>query len=319
MIVYEQRASTILYNILKTGSHKKFLIPANICPIVIAVFLKSGVNFELVDICNESYTIDPAIVKDKLRNDPSVYSGLLFVRTYGVNDDFNPFFRELRALNENLLIIDDRCIGEPEFDEEPVVADVNLYSTGYSKFADLGWGAFANIKSNVPYERSRLKYEPGDLEHLNHAFSRSIKTGAPFNFDCIASHWLDTEVPLLSFHEYKKTVNAEKDKSRELKKKFNDKFSKELPGSIQMPAKFQGWRFNILVPGKEELLKKIFDHQLFASSHFMPASRIFYNTLSPNADALEDKILNLFSDRYFPFEKTDDLIGIINTHLESYS
>ena len=51
MILFRDRATTILYEVLTTlNKNNKFLIPLNICPIVPDTFLKVGIKFEFIDI-----------------------------------------------------------------------------------------------------------------------------------------------------------------------------------------------------------------------------------------------------------------------------
>jgi hypothetical protein len=70
------------------------------------------------------------------------------------------------------------------------------------------------------------------------------------------------------------------------------------------------------VPDKEDLLKKIFKAGLFASSHYVPATDIFFRKTSPHADELSRSVLNLFTDRYFPTEKTGEMVHVILEHLQ---
>ena len=134
------------------------------------------------------------------------------------------------------------------------------------------------------------------------------------NFELVGSDWLDTSVPAVDFEKYKIQVTENLAQSAEIKNRFNEKFTKELPKSIQFDAQFQNWRFNIAVADKEKLLQKIFEAKLFASSHYASSSKIFYGLASPVADKLQNEIVNLFSDRYFDFKNTDRLIDIINEH-----
>ena len=63
MIIFEDRAATVLYKTLKSLKNKnKFLLPLNICPIVPDTFIKANINFEFV---GEETTIDRSIA-DKL-------------------------------------------------------------------------------------------------------------------------------------------------------------------------------------------------------------------------------------------------------------
>ena len=98
--VFEQRASTIIFNLLTSiDNDKTFLIPSNICPIVIAVFLKAEKPFELVDISPKTFCINESKVLKLISEDKNKYGGLLFVRTYGIQDSFESFFKSLKDHN----------------------------------------------------------------------------------------------------------------------------------------------------------------------------------------------------------------------------
>ena len=91
-ILFEIRASTILYNFLKSNNFDgKFLLPANVCPVVPLTFLKARVPFEFVDISMTDLCIQQQAVLTLLKKDPS-YCGVLFVRTYCITRPYKSFF-----------------------------------------------------------------------------------------------------------------------------------------------------------------------------------------------------------------------------------
>lgn len=317
MIVYEQRACTIIYNIITSiDNDKPFLIPSNLCPIVVAVFLKANRAFEFIDISNESLCIDENVVLKTIKKNPTSYAGILFVRSYGTTDSFDGFFSLVKKINNTIFILDDWCLAPPSFDNKPAYADVNLYSTGYSKYVDINGGAYANCNASFIYIQQCLTYNAEHLTALNASFRNSINKTELFNFNLIATDWLDTSVPALPFESYKNKVLQTLPESSVLKEKFNARYGSLLPKEIQFDEKFQNWRFNIKVKNKEELMNKVFKAGLFVSTHYAPATMIFYRKEAPNSDALYSSIVNLFSDRYFLFEKTEELIAIINQHVE---
>ena len=60
MIVFETRASAILYNLLLSlEDPRPFLLPANVCPIVPLTFRKAGRPFCFVDIGGPDLSLDP--------------------------------------------------------------------------------------------------------------------------------------------------------------------------------------------------------------------------------------------------------------------
>lgn len=318
MRLFEYRASTIIYNIITSlDNDKPFLIPSNVCPIVVATFLKAGRAIEFIDISVETLCIDEQKILSLLERSPNKYAGILFVRTYGVADSFDSFFNKIKNINKAVLIIDDYCLAPPDFDNYPLVADVNVYSTGYSKFVDLGWGAFANLKNEMPYLRTEAEFSEYDLDILNTSFRNAINKMQGFDFSLINTNWLNTGVPHITFEEYKKTTSVLLEKSKIAKQKYNHIYSSLLNKHIQLVPKFQNWRFNIIVPQKNLLLEKIFNAGLFASSHYAPATMIFYRSTAENSDLLYENVLNLFSDNCFDFERAETMTKIVNEHCQN--
>ena len=85
ILQFEERASVILYNFLVDIPRKNtFLLPANVCPIVPAVYLKAGVSFEFVDINLETLEMNPRVILSKLKKNPNTYCGIHSVSAYGV-------------------------------------------------------------------------------------------------------------------------------------------------------------------------------------------------------------------------------------------
>lgn len=85
---------------------------------------------------------------------------MLYVRTYGVENDREPLFQALKQRQPHLLVIDDKCLCHPDFDGERLCphADVTLFSTGRAKPVDLGFGGFAHCREGVPYQRREETY-----------------------------------------------------------------------------------------------------------------------------------------------------------------
>ncbi len=104
MILFEQRASTILFNLLIAGDRsKRFLLPANVCPIVPLTFCKAGVPFDLIDISPTTLCMDEEMALDAIRQQPGRYRGLVFVRTDGVEVETTPFFDAVREADESFF------------------------------------------------------------------------------------------------------------------------------------------------------------------------------------------------------------------------
>ena len=154
---FEARASTILYNLVSTlpTSAGVYLLPANICPVVPLALIAAGRPFEFIDLDPASLCMSPSLLCQRLTaRDQQHVAGMLFARTYGVDFDASPLFHELKVLLPDLLIIDDRCAASPEPNTVRLNwqgADCVLFSTGYAKQVDLGFGGFAHLCDHVPY------------------------------------------------------------------------------------------------------------------------------------------------------------------------
>ncbi len=316
MFILEQRASTIIYNfLLSNPSNKVYLLPANICPIVPAIFLKAKQAFELVDISPSSLGMDEEIVLDKVKSNPNQYAGVLYVHSYG--SEFVPrlFFQELKNLLPSLAIIDDRCLCMPTFSEPDFANfDLVIYSTGYAKYVDIGSGGYGWLNNVFHYRPSFVEYSH-DSQML---FERDLNTAISHNskFLYTINDWLNGSLFNKTRTEYRNIVQIELKRIRSLKSKINKIYSEGLPAEMQFSSEFQNWRFNIRTTHKKYFLKHIFSAGLFASSHYTSLGGIMCEGKFPKAKTLHQHIINLFNDRYFTEENAHQTVSIINTLLK---
>jgi len=316
-LVYETRASTILYNLVRSGGiARPWLLPANVCPVVPLTFLKAGCPFELIDIEETTLCIDRDAVLHKLRTAPKAYGGVLFVRTFGVEEDCVPFFDEVKELAGELILVDDRCLCRPRFENSPDgPVDAVVYSTGYAKPVDVGFGGFAYIDDAVAYDRQPTAYKANDLERLTVEYKAAIDGG--LRLDYTDSAWLDTGEPDLPLDEYRTLIEGRVDESYALKHRINAIYRAGIPASARLEDRFQAWRFHVLVENKQALLEAIFDRGLFASSHYADLTPVFAGGRAPVAAKLHQRVVNLFNDRYFTEEKAGRIVALVREHLEN--
>jgi dTDP-4-amino-4,6-dideoxygalactose transaminase len=316
-LVYETRASTILYNVVRSGgADRPWLLPANVCPIVPLTFLKAGCPFELVDIEEATLCIDRDVVLHRLRAAPGAYGGVLFVRTFGVEDDFVPFFAEIKEHAGKLILVDDRCLCRPRFEISPEgPADVVVYSTGYAKPVDVGSGGFAYIDDGVAYKRHRTPYHEEDLERLTVDYKAAVQNG--LRLGDADGAWLDTREPGLRLDEYRTLIERCANESYELKHRINAIYRTGIPSFARLEDRFQAWRFHVLVEDKQALLEAIFANGLFASSHYADLTPVFANGRALVAEKLHRRVVNLFNDRYFTEEKAGRIVALVRAHLEA--
>lgn len=300
MIAFEQRACTVLFNLLKAHQlDGPFLLPSNICPVVPLTFFKARREFEFVDIAPGTLCIDPRHILERWTSkDRPTPAGLLYVRTYGAVFDAGSLFHAIKELSPTALIVDDRCLCEPRFDEAiSPYADAALYSTGYAKFVDLGFGGVGVLRSGVPYEKTSLRFCPDNLQEITQSYKRYIEEQRPFFYD--DCDWLCTEKPGYSWAEYQELVRKEQVRILELKREINAIYASGLPELVQFPADFQSWRFNIHVSEKAAVLDAIRKEGLFASGHYESLDGVFGAGTGEFSRFVHHHVINLFNDRYF--------------------
>lgn len=261
---FSYRANKILFNFLWSNHLQgKVILPANICHDVVESLLYAGCTLQFVDIDPQTLCLDWKQVKSIAAEAATV----LAVHTYGIEDDFNEQFAALRAINPSIAIIDDRCLCMPDLDEPNSTGDLVLYSMCSKKQVDLGAGGMGYVADGWNYEEIMVP-------------ENDVLTNETWTLD-------------------KKILLAKMDAVIKHKEKLNAIYRKNLPASIQLPAPYQHWRFNIIVPNKEEILKALFDAGLFASGHYAPQAE----GCSVASD-LYNQVINLFNDFYFTEEQS---------------
>lgn len=311
-IFLERRASTVLYNFLCSIKSKgSFLLPANVCYLVPLVFMKAGCPFDLVDISPETLCINESLVLERLAT--GRYGGILFARTYGVDTPFEDFFKRVKDISGQIIIIDDRCLCTPVFDSPETAADLVLYSTGYAKFVDIGYGGYGFIREELQYEREVSPFSREALEVIEAKCKRRVQEKTRFEYE--DSNWLDCRPLDFDDAEYMKAVVNAVEAAMRHKSDINDIYRENLPENIQFPDRFQNWRFNIAVPDKGALLERIFASGLFASSHYTSLGGIMADGNFPVAEKVHCTAINLFNDRYFDRQAAFRVVEIINEHI----
>lgn len=268
------RANKILYNYICANQLQgnRVVLPTNICSDVVDTLRLIGMNLCFVDISQKSWCMNIEQTVQACRN----AHVLLFVHSYGVENDMSPFFADINAMYPSLVIIEDKCLCTPLLQtKDNTFADLTLYSLGKKKQVDMGEGAIGFLKESWQY--SEMDVADNDIL-LNREYQLN-------------------ESDLLAKMQ---NVIAHK-------KKLNGIYSTHLPKKIQFSEPFQRWRFNIWVENKEQILSALFDNGLFASSHYKPQIEG-----CPVAQNLCDHVINLFNDQYYTEQKAVDTCKIIN-------
>jgi len=281
MILFRDRAATVMYEVLETlDKSKKFLLPLNICPIVPDTFLKANIKFKFIDININTLCMDEDLALEAIRSDSSI-GGVLFVKTFGIKVDSEVFYQKIKDINPEIFIIDDQCpsVQNFDFDIDNSFASLTLFSSGYSKYVDIGYGGFGFLKDEE--FKDRFKDDSKNREFLNYQIIVKEK------------------IPLM----------------REQKSKLNKIYRKNIPHNMHLGEEFENWRFSILVDDKDELLERIFQEEgLFASSHYAPIDDKYTDNPIQNSNShkVANRIVNLFNDFRFTEEKAIKVVKIIN-------
>ena len=316
-MIVEHRASIILFNVLSglKDKRKPFLLPANVCPIVVLTYLKAGVAFELIDIAPDSLCLNEEIALGKLSTNINVYGGIHYVHTFGVENNPSDFFSSVKSLNADFFVIDDKCLNIPEFRTNPLQnnIDLELFSTGYSKYVDIGWGGFGYLQPEYIYRSIQIPYEIKDLERLTESIKKNIEDDTIFRYN--DSNWLGDTLFITSLEKYQRLVMSKMAIVSAHKEVINAFYSNELPQEVQFPKVYQNWRFNIKVPKRNELLEKIFKAGLFASAHYVSVTHLFGQSTANCAEKNNADVLNLFNDFRFDLKKAQITVDVIIKHL----
>jgi dTDP-4-amino-4,6-dideoxygalactose transaminase len=291
------------------------MMPANICPIIPAIFLKARQNFEFIDISPNTLMMDESKTLEKVKFDPNLYAGILYVHSYG--NEFFPksFFQELKNIHPSLTIIDDRCLCFPSFAEPDLeYVDLIIYSTGYAKPVDIGSGGYGWINEIFQYRPSLLEYSIDSLKLIDQNLKTALSQKTQFHYQ--VDDWLNGSPFEITVKEYKTIVQSELKMVQPLKNQINKIYSEGLPSEIQFSSEFQKWRFNIKTTQKDEILKQLFSAGLFASSLYHSLGGIMGNGDFPHAKRLYQHIINLFNDRYYTEEKAHRTVEFINSVLK---
>lgn len=305
------RASAILYNVMASQKQvKPWLLPANICPIVPITFMKARVPFEFVDIFPETLHMD--LDQAEARMKKRVFGGLLYAHTYGEESTPDDFFTRAKSLNPELLVVDDRCLCIPTFDARSS-ADVVLFSTGYAKIVELNFCGYAFMQDDVECAPVQLKFDPAHHEEIERSYKAAVQSMARFDYQ--DSDWLQTDSELPDWKTYRRMVEVKLELSLLQKRRLNAIYSSRLPKEIQLPAKYQTWRFNIRVKNKKQVMDAVVATGLFASSHYASLAGVMSDGRAPVAESLAGEVVNLFNDHHFDYDKAEKMVSLVLKHL----
>ena len=308
-IVQAPRASAILYNLLMSQDDPNpWLLPANICPIIPITFFKAGVPFEFVDISAETLHMDLEQAEGRLKR--GHYGGVLYAHTYGEPSTPVEFFQSIKANFPDLLLVDDRCLCIPDLEPpQEMLVDMTLYSTGYAKIVELGFGGYAFLKTGTAYHPENLPFNPQAYKELEKEYKQTIRNRERYVYN--DSDWLQIDADLLAWYDYRQQIEDGLKASIRHRAAMNEIYTKRLPLEWQLPAQYQTWRFNIRLKNRDRILEAIFASGAFASSHYASLAGIMAPGQCSQAERLAEEVINLFNDHHFDAQQAERVCAII--------
>ena len=134
------------------------------------------------------------------------------------------------------------------------------------------------------YQPVSLPFESEHYPEIEKSYKQAIQSGVRYTYaDC---DWLQTDADLPAWDEYREQVKSALGLTLLQREALNKIYASHLPLEIQMPERYQTWRFNIRVPNKKQILKAVFDQGLFASSHYASLAGIMSDGSAPVAQTL---------------------------------
>lgn len=283
-------------------------MPVNVCPIVPCVFQVAGVDYRFLDISPETLCLDEATLMDAIGRGAGI-AGILFVRTYGHGGDFEGVFRAIKERQPDVFLIDDRCLCRPSWEADDSVSDVQLYSSGYSKYVDIGGGGWAFSLEPVP--AAPESYSGASFEAFDRDLRQALAAGQPFSAP--KTPWLDLRAyPFADLRERVLQCLSAADKHR---RSLRSIYERHL-GAWAMPDALQVWRYNIRVKHAEALMRHIFDSGHFASRHFAPVAPVLGAGPARVAQEVAADVVNLFCDFRYSVERAEALAPLVGEYLQ---
>jgi hypothetical protein len=253
--------------------------------------------------------MDLDLVEELLKASAGRYAGILYAHTYGDPSTPSEFFRWVKNRWPGLVIIDDRCLCVPDLEPHDSAADATLYSTGYAKIVDAGFGGFAFIQDHLKHQHHELPYDAADLQQLEAAYKQSVERGRPFEY--CDSNWLQTNAPLPAWSEHLKLVRERMPATLAHRGEINAVYNSLVPAELPLDRPFQLWRFNLRLARKEAVLQQIFEAGLFASSHYRSLVGIMGEGTGTHARELDKHVVNLFNDHHYTVDMAERTARII--------
>ena len=304
--IYGARGCAVLYNTLRANSVSgKVLMPANICETVPAVYMILGMEPVFCDISREDWQMDRQAAAEMLEE--SSFAVLHYNHTYGyIGKEDELFLREIKNRYPELFVIDDRCLCFPELNMTQSPADLVLYSTGFVKYLDLGWGGFGYLAEGVQYSEYALAYREADLDEFDRHIKNCHRENRKADPRVMTSFWLDTACERENYFE---EIDDKIHEATEHREAINRIYAR-IPGS--MKPGYHNWRYQLLLENTRECHDLLYQHHLFCSNHYKSLGEgYFTEAVTPNCDYLESHVLNLFNDFRYTLKQAEETAALL--------
>jgi hypothetical protein len=254
------------------------------------MLLALGCRLIYLDIDPKTLCVSEASIESLAASNPDVF---LNIRTLGYEGDLSSLFQFVKRLFPKALIVDDKCLCRPRLTEGqhlPENVDLELYSTGYSKYVDFGVGGYALAKLST-WSSQESQYNGDIFAEL------SLHEKAAKKADDLS--WVDDRPYKLTYFPHIESTLPLIDAH---KIRINNIYRDHLKGAEILEDHLH-WRFNFLCEQRERIRNKIFEAGLFCSSHYAAAPIGEERTADyPVGRNVARRIVNLFND----FRITED-------------
>jgi len=286
------------------------LLPSNICHDVFFLLKHIGATIKFIDIDRKEFEINKEIVlKNIMINSQTM---LLWNHSYGNPHVPYDFFIDVKKKKSDTIIIDDRCLCNPAYHASNIndsYIDLIIYSTGLRKQVDLKFGAWGLINSKYDIPKNLYDFDPDLHNKLKVLLFNNLQN----DFFVYVKHaWIELDLENYSHDTYHVDILKENNRWIHHKKELSEIYYQELDKAYFVHERFNEWRVNILVKNKLDIIKHLFQNDLFASNHYLSIGSIVSKKKFPVAEWLHKHILNLFIDKHYTKEmayKTSDIIN----------
>ena len=319
MFQFASRSSAILYNFLLSNPRDGFfLIPANVCPVVPLTMAKAGKQFYFVDI-DETHGMDKNLCLERVKQFDNI-AGILYVSPYGKTMDNSDFYGSLSKAVPNALIIEDNCLSKinkdsftPPYNQ---YVDLALFSSGYSKYVDIGYGGWGFVKDSLRYHLTPTSFGGEDLRQLQSEIRQCFASKSLLNFNNY--NWLDNSA-ISDVAAYQAEVMSKLEKVEKHKDAINQVYDQLIPDVLKWDNGYQDWRYMLSIKKhRTALIDRIFKAGLFVGTNYPSVTCLFGFQHCSQAEREELEVLNLFNDYRVDISFARNLCKVIKDWYDEY-